>query len=166
MFTNFPYTINKFFFIFFFNDTATTEIYTLSLHDALPITFVTPTIVHFGAALALAAYLSMPHQSVPTLSAGVGVVGLGGLSYGGLVAARLRRQGSRYVPVREDWIWNAILPTSAYGALTASAVLMWHRPLECLYVVGAMSLLLLFIGIRNAWDIAVWMTLHKEPDTK
>src|SRR5687768_18427778 len=25
------------FFIFFFNDTATTEIYTLSLHDALPI---------------------------------------------------------------------------------------------------------------------------------
>src|SRR2546430_5990361 len=28
--------VNKFFF-FFFNDTATTEIYTLSLHDALPI---------------------------------------------------------------------------------------------------------------------------------
>src|SRR3989454_10405068 len=26
------------FFFFFFNDTATTEIYTLSLHDALPIT--------------------------------------------------------------------------------------------------------------------------------
>ena len=24
-------------FVFFFNDTATTEIYTLSLHDALPI---------------------------------------------------------------------------------------------------------------------------------
>src|SRR3712207_7129555 len=29
---------------FFFNDTATTEIYTLSLHDALPI-----LLVHFGA---------------------------------------------------------------------------------------------------------------------
>src|SRR5690349_24881995 len=29
-----------FFFFFFFNDTATTEIYTLSLHDALPISFV------------------------------------------------------------------------------------------------------------------------------
>src|SRR2546430_7081501 len=28
---------NFFFFFFFFNDTATTEIYTLSLHDALPI---------------------------------------------------------------------------------------------------------------------------------
>src|SRR5256885_11049541 len=31
------------FFFFFFNDTATTEIYTLSLHDALPI--LTPCIV-------------------------------------------------------------------------------------------------------------------------
>src|SRR5580700_6524 len=32
------YSISSFFFFFFFfNDTATTEIYTLSLHDALPI---------------------------------------------------------------------------------------------------------------------------------
>src|SRR5256886_13494627 len=31
------------FFFFFFNDTATTEIYTLSLHDALPIsTYISP----------------------------------------------------------------------------------------------------------------------------
>src|SRR5215216_3021686 len=30
------------FFFFFFNDTATTEIYTLSLHDALPISFDLP----------------------------------------------------------------------------------------------------------------------------
>src|SRR2546422_8410451 len=29
--------LDTFFFFFFFNDTATTEIYTLSLHDALPI---------------------------------------------------------------------------------------------------------------------------------
>src|SRR2546430_15141214 len=33
---NFTVTIH-FFIFFFFNDTATTEIYTLSLHDALPI---------------------------------------------------------------------------------------------------------------------------------
>src|SRR5688572_32879227 len=36
------------FFLFFFNDTATTEIYTLSLHDALPI---------FGSAMAGGHYL-------------------------------------------------------------------------------------------------------------
>src|SRR5436853_951285 len=32
-----PPTASLSFFYFFFNDTATTEIYTLSLHDALPI---------------------------------------------------------------------------------------------------------------------------------
>src|SRR6266700_8178181 len=32
-----PFFFLFFFFFFFFNDTATTEIYTLSLHDALPI---------------------------------------------------------------------------------------------------------------------------------
>src|SRR2546430_5563868 len=36
MYSLFSY-LSIFFFFFFFNDTATTEIYTLSLHDALPI---------------------------------------------------------------------------------------------------------------------------------
>src|SRR3712207_8649667 len=53
--------------IFFFNDTATTEIYTLSLHDALPISFnadlphgFNTTNVHFhGGTSARAASLTM-----------------------------------------------------------------------------------------------------------
>src|SRR6266513_4949682 len=41
-------------FVFFFNDTATTEIYTLSLHDALPIypDDRDPSVVHGGPSLA------------------------------------------------------------------------------------------------------------------
>src|SRR2546426_12177334 len=35
------------FFFFFFNDTATTEIYTLSLHDALPISGWKPVLPQF-----------------------------------------------------------------------------------------------------------------------
>src|SRR2546422_11451981 len=41
-FFSFPFSTSassSFSFFFFFNDTATTEIYTLSLHDALPISF-------------------------------------------------------------------------------------------------------------------------------
>src|SRR2546427_3397773 len=45
--------LSLFFFFFFFNDTATTEIYTLSLHDALPISV--GTLVKFGADLAIGA---------------------------------------------------------------------------------------------------------------
>src|SRR2546430_7672298 len=39
-----------FFFFFFFNDTATTEIYTLSLHDALPICHHGPRVLQRCAA--------------------------------------------------------------------------------------------------------------------
>src|SRR2546430_14702878 len=43
-FSSYLYLLSHFviFFFFFFNDTATTEIYTLSLHDALPILLRTP----------------------------------------------------------------------------------------------------------------------------
>src|SRR2546422_11219047 len=43
-------------FFFFFNDTATTEIYTLSLHDALPIFHVL-----LGAALDALPFVPLPH---------------------------------------------------------------------------------------------------------
>src|SRR2546423_3415721 len=38
----------SFFYFFFFNDTATTEIYTLSLHDALPISDIAGDPVLYG----------------------------------------------------------------------------------------------------------------------
>lgn len=123
--------------------------------------FVTPTIVHFGGVLALAAYLSMPRQGVMSLSVGFGVAGLAGLIYGGVIAANMRRH-SEYVPVHEDWIWNVALPTLVYGGLLVMAFVVWRKPVQTLYGVAAASLLLLFIGIRNAWDIAVWMTVNQQ----
>jgi hypothetical protein len=126
-------------------------------------TYVTPTMVHFGGVLALAAFLSMPHQGVASLSAGFAVAGIAGLIYSGLIAASLRRQrhSTMYVPVLEDWIWNVILPTVVYGCLAMVAVLVWQAVALALYAVAALSLIMLFIGIHNAWDIAVWMTLNR-----
>src|SRR6266705_7183261 len=52
---------NKFFF-FFFNDTATTEIYTLSLHDALPICQpAVPPALDIGGAIGA---LAVPNRQV------------------------------------------------------------------------------------------------------
>ena len=55
---------------FFFNDTATTEIYTLSLHDALPISglFVLPAIAFAKAGPAvILAYILAGILVIPTL---------------------------------------------------------------------------------------------------
>src|SRR2546428_1564389 len=43
--------LTSLFFFFFFNDTATTEIYTLSLHDALPISLSVPGSLYPGLSL-------------------------------------------------------------------------------------------------------------------
>ena len=126
-------------------------------------TFVTPTIVHFGGVLALAAFLSMPHQHVSSLSAGFGVAGLGGLTYTSFITVNMHRQRKTkaYVPVLEDWIWNVILPAVVSFGLLTVAILIWYRLAPALFAVATLSLMLLFIGIHNAWDIAVWMTMRK-----
>src|SRR3712207_7137790 len=49
--------------VFFFNDTATTEIYTLSLHDALPI-LTRAEYRHQVAARAVLALLDLPREEV------------------------------------------------------------------------------------------------------
>src|SRR5256885_8981339 len=49
--------------LFFFNDTATTEIYTLSLHDALPI-FVEPVDQRAGSAVAIAVEFRVRHAEL------------------------------------------------------------------------------------------------------
>src|SRR3989442_2686972 len=55
------------FFFFFFNDTATTEIYTLSLHDALPIsdiwTQVRATLVQRAAGKHIPLFIGADHHA-------------------------------------------------------------------------------------------------------
>lgn len=127
--------------------------------------YITPTIVHFGTVLAQAAYLSMPHQGTLSLSLGFGAAGAIGLIYVAVIASSIGRISSTYTPVAEDWIWNAILPGLVYGVLLAAAFLIWSRPEQCMFGVAGASLLLMFIGIHNAWDIAVWNSVRKQGGT-
>jgi hypothetical protein len=73
---------------------------------------------------------------------------------------RMYRGRATYRPVLEDWIWNATLPLLCYLALLVAGVLALHRPATALYIVGAAALTLLFVGVHNAWDLAVWMTVE------
>jgi len=127
--------------------------------------YVTPTIVHFGTVLALAAFLSMPGQNAISLSLGFGLAGVGGLIYAGVIVASMRRFAKQYVPVREDWVWHAILPTSVYAALLVIAFLTRYGSEWILYGVASASLLLLFIGIHNAWDVAVSISASGHEDS-
>jgi hypothetical protein len=121
--------------------------------------FASPTVVHFCLVLLLAAVLTSPKHTATTLGASLGVVALIGLSYMVIVLVRMRRVKA-YEAVAEDWIWHAILPLTAYLSLGVCSILIWRGQSNALYVVSGAALLLLYIGIHNAWDTATWMAVH------
>ena len=119
--------------------------------------FSTPTVVHFGAALFITATLSAPWQVLWLPGLLLGVAGLGGIGYVIIVLRRTLRQNA-YQPVLEDWVWHIILPFGAYIALVAATIVLPSNPVSTLFVVGAATLLLLFIGIHNSWDGVTYIT--------
>jgi hypothetical protein len=127
--------------------------------------FITPTIVHFTFVLAFSAYLSMPHHTPLSICVSLAAAGIGGLLYTGTIAAGIGRMTSTYVPAHEDWIWNVILPAIAYGTWLAAAFFIWRWPHASLYAVAAVLVALMLIGIHNAWDIAVWNSTRKQPES-
>ncbi len=127
--------------------------------------FGTPTIVHFCAVLLTAAILSIPWRSISSAGLSLGALGAAGIVYMLIVIRRALRQKG-YAPVLEDWLWHVVFPLIAYVTLLAAALLLRRDPPRCLLVIGATALLLLFIGIHNAWDavtyIATQQPQHRE----
>ena len=117
--------------------------------------FATPTIVHFGVVLLLAAVVSVPWHGIGTVSVVWGVVGLSGIVYAVVVTRRLRVQ-TTYQPVLEDWLFHVLLPCAAYAMLAGAAYVAHSHARPALFVVGAATLLLLFVGIHNAWDAVTY----------
>ncbi len=122
--------------------------------------FGTPTIVHFCVVLLIAAILSAPWPGLSSATLALGVGGVAGLAYALIVVRRARRQ-TAYAPVLEDWIWHNVLPLIAYAALLLAAVLLQRYPALSLFVIAGTALLLLFVGIHNAWDAVTYMALER-----
>jgi len=123
--------------------------------------FLTPTIVHFGATLLLAAISRAPWQTITPVAALWGLVGLAGVAYSLIVVRRVRAQAA-YRPELEDWLFHVLLPWAAYALLVVSALAASAHTHEALFAVGAATLLLLFVGIHNAWDnITYHVLIHR-----
>jgi len=128
--------------------------------------FATPTIIHFGAALLLSALLRVPWPTITPAAALWSLIGLGGAAYTVIVARRMRKQDV-YRPEFEDWLFHFMLPLAAYVVLALSALAAPLHTREALFGVGAAALLLLFIGIHNAWDaVAYHVFVHMRKDAE
>jgi hypothetical protein len=128
--------------------------------------FGTPTVVHFCLALLIAAILSAPWQVLWNAGLLLGLVGLGGGIYVVIVVRRARQQ-TDFKAVLEDWLWYAVFPLVSYTALLVAALVLPGNPTPALFVIGAVTVLLLFIGIHNAWDTVTYVAIElSQPENK
>jgi len=129
--------------------------------------FATPSVVHFVVVLCLSAIATAPWHAVSPVAVCWGLAGVAGIVYCAVVTRRMRVQRV-YEPVFEDWLFHVLLPFAAYALLTGSAYIEHFRIRPALFAVAAATLLLLLVGIHNAWDgvtYHVFVHTGKERDT-
>ena len=124
--------------------------------------FATPTIVYFGVVLLLSAIGTMPWHGLVKLSIIWGVVGVSAIVYTAVVIRRMKGQ-TAYKPVFEDWLFHVVLPLAAYAMLAISAFAASSYIRRALFFVGAAAVLLLFVGIHNAWDAVTYHVYASKP---
>ena len=132
----------------------------LSTLNAAVSAFNTPTVVHFGTALLLAGVLSAPWQTFSSLSLLLGLLGLGMVFYSIIVLRRMWRV-PHYQSTLEDWLWYMAFPLLAHVLLTVAAFVLPKNPSAALYIVGLVMMLLLLVGIRNAWDMVTFLAIER-----
>lgn len=127
--------------------------------------FGTPTVVHFCVSLLIAAILSSPWPALAGAGIALAICGIGGFLYAVMVIRHARRQ-TAYRPDKEDWFWYAILPLVTYAVLAIAGVLLaWHTTLS-LFLIAGTALLLLFIGIHNAWDTVTYIAVSRRQEKR
>jgi hypothetical protein len=122
--------------------------------------FMTPSVVHLGAVLFLSAIVSAPWKGIGPVSLIWGLIGPCGAIYIILVARNMRRQRV-YRPMFEDWLFHALMPGAAYLVLAVSAVTAYRYARPASFLVAGTVLLLLFVGIHNAWDSVTYHVFDK-----
>jgi hypothetical protein len=124
--------------------------------------FSTPTVMDFCAALFISATLCAPWHSPAQAAVPVGAAGLFGVGYLLRVTFRTKRM-TNYTPDFEDFVWYSVLPLVAYATVVAGAIALTIVPAVALFVLAAADVLLIFIGIRNAWDVVTYLAIFGPP---
>ena len=122
--------------------------------------FGTPTVVHFGAVLLLSVLLTAPWPGLLSARISLALYGAIGVAYMIAVVRRTRRV-TAYQPVFEDWLFHGILPLAAYIAVFIAAIGVRRASTLSLFAIGAAAVLLLFVGVHNAWDTVTYILVSR-----
>ena len=124
-------------------------------------TFSAPNVVHFCSALLVAGIMSAPWHRFEIAEGLIGLTGVAGVIYVLRIVYRLSRM-TRYQVDLDEWIWYAVLPFLAYLVMIAGAAGAAFIASQALFALAGATLLMLFIGIHNAWDIVTYLALSRD----
>ena len=118
--------------------------------------YLTPTILHFGATLAVSAVLEMPDLTPPRLAVALGLIAVAGLACCLRSAAGILRTPDGPPHWSDFWLY-AGAPAALYAVLLAAAYGAWKSATWALGLTAATLLVLLLLAVRNAWDTITWI---------
>lgn len=124
--------------------------------------FTTPIMAFFATAVLVSILMLVPWSASRPLGAALLIVSLIGLCY--LLTTGAHAQWRDSSLGLDDWIWYIGLPFAAYMAMLPIAVGMWLAASWALYGVAAAVLLLLIMGIRNAWDVVLFIASRTQDE--
>ena len=118
--------------------------------------FLSPNVVYFTTALVVSAMFLVP--SLPPRVIGILLCtgAVGSLLY--LASTRAHENWRRNKLPFLDWVWFVCLPVATYGLLLLSGVGFLSHAALSMHGVAVALILLLVVGIRNAWDLVIWIS--------
>ena len=122
--------------------------------------FSTPTVVHFCVVLLIGAAIAAPWPALGWVGGLLSLAALVALAYSVRIIARARAV-EEYEPDFEDQVSYMILPVVAYSIMLLSAAALPFRPAGALFGLAGTSLLLIFLGIHNAWDVVTYVGVQR-----
>jgi hypothetical protein len=119
--------------------------------------FLTPTVIHLAAVLFACALSLVPSLGTACFVGLIGGAGVAGLLHSGhILFVRIWRHNVDH----GDRIWYAALPFAGYAVMLAAAAASCWRPAAGLDLLAAALALLLAAGIRNSWDMIVFLVIQ------
>jgi hypothetical protein len=120
--------------------------------------FITPTVVHFAAVLFASLAVMIPTHTWHSLGVLLAVGGLAGAIYCGRIMVQMIIRHSFNIDLT-DRLFYALIPLLGYLLALVAAVLLFEQSELGADLIAAAMLVLLFAGVRNAWDMMVWIVL-------
>lgn len=126
--------------------------------------FVTPILWQYGYAFGTAATCLAPWAEQRHFGLFMTILGASAVLRSGWLLRDMLRHHRRSDGIRlRYWIWTGPLPTKTSAVTNGSSLCLWHtsqRPLSC---VATATLALDLMGVRNTWQLVVWMIGERVP---